>query len=198
MDQVAYFLALIVYLLTPPAYLYWLIVHPCIGFWRRLGVNKSYALLWSLILGMAVVLFLFRHQVLAVHYPVLHWHASTGVMLLFVGIVLRYQMERELPKMGLIGLPEMQGDSDPQTLATGGIYGHIRHPRYFQGILLLLGFALITNYLAIYIILLVYIPVIFLVIRLEERELVQRYGDLYREYQRRVPMLFPHLGKLQK
>jgi protein-S-isoprenylcysteine O-methyltransferase Ste14 len=36
------------------------------------------------------------------------------------------------------------------------------------------------------------------VIFLEERELLRRYGEAYREYRQRVPMLIPHLGRWQK
>lgn len=198
MQSLLYSLALLVYVLMPPAYLYWLLVHPFIGLWRRLGVKASYAVLWTLILLMAAALFLYREQALALHAPVSFWHAYSGGLLLLVCFVMRVQIERALPRMGLIGLAEMQGSSESRTLATTGIYASVRHPRYLQGFMLLLGFALITNYLAIYVLWALYLPVILLVIVLEERELIQRYGESYREYRRQVPMLFPRLWSLPK
>jgi len=197
-DSLLYSVALLVYLMVPPSFLYWLFVHPFIGVWRRLGEKASSVVLWLLILAMAVGLFLFREQALALHTPVAFWHVYSGGLLLLVGLVMRLRIKQDLPLRGLIGLAEMQGNADPETLATRGIYARMRHPRYVQMFLVLLGYALITNYLAIYVIWMFYIPVILVVIFLEERELLRRYGAAYREYRRRVPMLIPRLGKWQE
>jgi len=197
MESLLYTLALLVYLMVPPSFLYWLFVHPFIGVWRRLGERTSYVLLWLLILSIAMVLFLFRHQALALHAPVSFWHVYTGGLLLLVGLVMRLRIKQDLPVKGLIGAAEIQGSQDPGTLVTSGLYARLRHPRYVQMFLVLLGYALITNYFAIYVIWLLYLPVILVVITLEERELLKRYGESYREYRRRVPMLIPHLGRWQ-
>jgi len=197
MQSLLYSLALLVYLLVPPSFLYWLFVHPFIGLWRRLGQRSSTVILWLLILCMAVILFVFRHQALALHTPVSFWHVYAGALLLLVGLVMRLRIKQDLPVKGLIGQAELQGNGDPVTLATGGLYARMRHPRYVQIFLVLLGYALITGYLAIYVIWLLYLPVILLVIFLEERELLHRYGESYREYRRQVPMLIPHLGRWQ-
>ena len=53
--------------------------------------------------------------------------------------------------------------------------------------------ALFTNYLATYIVAAAYGPLISLVTVLEERELVDRFGDEYRRYQRRIPGFVPSL-----
>jgi protein-S-isoprenylcysteine O-methyltransferase Ste14 len=197
-DSLLYTVALLVYLLVPPSFLYWLFVHPLIGLWRRLGLRMSYAVLWLLIAAMVAGLFLFRHQALALHVPVAFWHVYSGGLLLLIGLVMRLRINQDLPVKGLIGGAEMRGDGDPGTLVTGGLYARMRHPRYLQMFLVLLGYALITGYLAIYVIWLLYLPLIGVVILLEERELLRRYGEAYREYRRRVPMLIPHLGRWQE
>ena len=54
---------------------------------------------------------------------------------------------------------------------------------------------LLVNYLGLYILVMSVIPLGYLVLVLEERELVDRFGDAYREYQRDVPRLIPRLRR---
>ena len=74
-----------------------------------------------------------------------------------------------------------------------GPFRFLRHPTYFSMILELLAFGLIFNaWWMLLIIPLGFIPVLILRLRLEEPALVEKFGDAYREYQRRVPMLIPY------
>jgi protein-S-isoprenylcysteine O-methyltransferase Ste14 len=50
---------------------------------------------------------------------------------------------------------------------------------------------MIVNYLAIYIVFIAYIPVIYLVVLLEEQELRKRFGAAYEKYCREVPRFIP-------
>ncbi len=76
-------------------------------------------------------------------------------------------------------------------LRTQGISGWVRHPLYTSTLLLLWG-AWLTNAnlgsLVTAICLTVYIRV---GIHFEERKLLREFGEAYRRYQKRVPMLFP-------
>jgi protein-S-isoprenylcysteine O-methyltransferase Ste14 len=51
--------------------------------------------------------------------------------------------------------------------------------------------ALIVNYLGVYVLLIAVIPPGYVMLALEERELLGRFGDAYREYQRNVPRFIP-------
>lgn len=74
-----------------------------------------------------------------------------------------------------------------------GPFRYMRHPTYFSMVLELLSFALIFNaWITMLFIPLAYIPVLIMRLRLEEPALVEKFGDAYREYQRRVPMLIPY------
>jgi protein-S-isoprenylcysteine O-methyltransferase Ste14 len=71
------------------------------------------------------------------------------------------------------------------------IYSVLRHPVYAGGLLIALGGAFLTFTLfsfATYLILLIgfYLHVHFV----EEKELIQRFGDSYREYRMKVPAFF--------
>lgn len=81
-------------------------------------------------------------------------------------------------------------------LATEGIYSVVRHPQY-SGILLGLFGEGVVHWPTIFsvglfpFIILAYV----LLARREEREMIARHGDLYRDYQRRVPMFLPRRGR---
>lgn len=70
---------------------------------------------------------------------------------------------------------------------TTGIMRHSRHPWYLAGLLLLWSRDLSARGLVTSLVLTVYLLAGIL---LEERKLVRRFGQAYRQYQRNVPMLW--------
>jgi protein-S-isoprenylcysteine O-methyltransferase Ste14 len=91
----------------------------------------------------------------------------------------------------LLGLSELAPDRYQSRLITTGLYARLRHPRYVQIALGSLGCALIANYLASYLIFALWLPGIYLIVVLEERELRQRFGEAYRTYCGQVPRFVP-------
>jgi protein-S-isoprenylcysteine O-methyltransferase Ste14 len=68
----------------------------------------------------------------------------------------------------------------------------MRHPTYFSMILELLAIGLLCHaWLMLLVIPLGFVPALLLRLRIEEAALVEKFGDRYRDYQRRIPMLFP-------
>lgn len=80
-------------------------------------------------------------------------------------------------------------------LATGGIYGRMRHPQYVGFILVMLGF--LVQWPTI--LTLAMFPVlVFMYVRLakaEEREALAEFGQAYRNYMKEVPGFIPKLGR---
>ena len=93
----------------------------------------------------------------------------------------------------LVGLPELSSRPEASVLLDEGIYGRIRHPRYVDVVLGVLAFALFTNYLAVYVMWVLALPVIWLLTVIEERELLGRFGERYADYRLRVPRFIPRL-----
>ena len=86
------------------------------------------------------------------------------------------------------------GLTDTGMLDTSGILGVIRHPWYAGGILIIWARPLDMAAVVTNTVLTMYLLVGTI---LEERKLVQQFGDEYRDYQERVPMFFPG-GRRQK
>jgi len=108
-------------------------------------------------------------------------------------IYLRVLWRRVLRPWTILGLPEFSKRNQADKLVTKGIYSHIRHPRYLEVFLALWAIALFSNNLAVYVVGLAYIPLIYLVVILEERELRIRFGTKYVDYCARVPRFIPRI-----
>ena len=66
----------------------------------------------------------------------------------------------------------------------------IRHPRYLSGAIGLTTSVVFENFAGLYLTALLFTPLSWLLI-VEERELVERFGDEFRAYQRELPRFIP-------
>ena len=108
-----------------------------------------------------------------------------GYALLFAGLGIFIQGWRELHRA-----------HRENRLATDGLYGLIRHPQYTGLFIGLFGEGVVhwpTLFsVAVFpVIVLAYV----LLARREERQVLERFGEQYRAYRRRVPMFFPRPGQ---
>ena len=191
MSAFRYYLALVGLLLIPTSVLMWVIIHPFIAFWRRVGLSGTYAVVVAVEIAVAIGLFQVRRPLLAVEFGN-HWAVLLcGVGTLGLASWLRARLHRHFSAAQLLGFPELAPDRFPPRLVTDGLHARVRHPRYLQYLLTLAGWALVANYLAMYAILALMVPGVWLVVVLEERELRARFGPAYDEYCRRVPRFIP-------
>ena len=191
MNTFRHVLTLLMLMFMPGAVLFWFLVHPFIRFWRRLGLRRALAIYYTLMVAFVAGVFLLRKTLLAVDFgtnPVL---IAVAVPMLAASIVLRRKISRHLRFSTLGGLPELAPESHPQPLLTEGIYSRIRHPRYVEALLVMASLALIANNLASYVNWIIGIPGVLLIVRIEERELRDRFGAEYEAYCARVPRFVP-------
>ncbi len=195
MDSLRYLIAVILIVAIPAAIVYWLLIHPLVRLWRRLGIGRSYAVICTAIAGVMVGMFQAQDRLLAKDWGTRFPLVFLGLICLaFAGWLLK-TLRKKLPTRVLIGMPELTPDRTAAAPITDGIYARIRHPRYVQMTLALLGYALIANYPTAYGAFLLWCAGIYAVVLLEERELRARFGKAYREYCRRVPRFVPRFGK---
>jgi methanethiol S-methyltransferase len=94
---------------------------------------------------------------------------------------------------GLSQLIKTSGEPSNNLLETGGLYRYVRHPIYSGAILFLWASPQLTwNSLALKIAFTLYFIIGAMV---EEKKLVAEFGDAYRAYRLRTPMLIPGLKK---
>jgi protein-S-isoprenylcysteine O-methyltransferase Ste14 len=170
-----------------PIPIYWLILHPFGSFWRRrVRVAFWTAGLTAWIIGGAL-LWIFRHALLIDARP--PWIViGLGFALIGVEVYLFARVERELGSRRLVGHAELTGTGE---MFAGGLYAHVRHPRYAGMFSAVVGAALLAGTPRLWSVLAVWWVFALLVIRLEERELAVRFGAAYVRYRGRVPAFLP-------
>jgi protein-S-isoprenylcysteine O-methyltransferase Ste14 len=188
-----YILALVFTMVLPPVLMFWMVVHPFIGFWRKLGLRWTYGILVAAMGAGAAVLFHFRRPLLAVDFGENRALQAAGGVCVALSLILRVMVGRKFSMAQIIGVPEIAPQEHPGKLMTAGIYAHIRHPRYVQLFLGLAGGALVANHLASYVATALWLPGIWIIVGLEEKELCKRFGAAYEDYRRRVPGFIPRM-----
>lgn len=192
MDRVRHALAVGALTLYAPGLLFWLLIHPLARFWRRLGPTAAYLIVGSALLALGIGMFA-RRDVLIGRDLGTTWLAIVpGIAVFAVLFWLGARSANHLSLATRMGVPELSAGRQ-QTLMRDGIYRFVRHPIYASAIAGGAAFALVVNYLGTYVLILVSVPVLYLITRLEERELIARFGHSYREYQREVPRLVPRV-----
>jgi protein-S-isoprenylcysteine O-methyltransferase Ste14 len=187
-------IALVGYL---PGLCFWLLIHPLVHAWRRVGPAIAYAIVLSILTALGTIVFRSRDALLGRDF-------GTNGVLFAVGVgcfaaqiwwwlaVARHAAHLDAFTRG--GLPELRGVTQPGALVRDGIYRVVRHPIYLGGLVAGVAYALMANYLGVYVLAVLAIPVVYVITLLEERELTDRFGDAYRQYQREVPRLVPRGG----
>jgi protein-S-isoprenylcysteine O-methyltransferase Ste14 len=176
---------------TIPAF--WLVAHGGIARWRRTGLSayRSLLLIW-----MAFIVIALSATNKSIHSDLvgssrLRWLLA---IIAWAGGGLIYA---RLPEFGLprfTGKAELQ--AGPGELITSGMHAYVRHPIYLGHWLMLTGWTLAANSRALLCLWLLAVVSGALMLSVEERELTARFGEAYRIYQRRVPMILPRSAKL--
>lgn len=194
LDSIRYYLGLLTVATTPWAILYWYLIHPFVGLWRRVGPTVAYIALGTLGVVMAYATWAARDALMVTEYgtgPVLQALAAACYL---GAITIEIRCRKYLSFRILVGLPELSPQPGASKLLTEGIYGKMRHPRYVGFILGLLAASLFVNYLAMWVVAVATVPGVYGLTMLEERELRQRFGAAYTEYSQKVPRFIPGFG----
>lgn len=182
-------------------FLHSLFARPRVKDWtaRRLPwLMPHYRLLYSVGSGLGLVGILFYNAVIS-HERLIPENDGTrylGLMLATGGVLVIRQAFRVYSFQEFVGLkPQEQNKAIGTRLQTEGILSRVRHPLYLGTLLLVLGFWLYIPTLANLLTTGVIILYLFVGIYLEEKDLLRQFGEVYRQYQREVPMIIPKWGR---
>ncbi len=112
-----------------------------------------------------------------------------GFIFFVFGVILRAVGRLTLGRYYSYGLRT----SSDQTLVTHGVYKYVRHPISLAAILYSLGIPLIFSSSYGFAIMLLMIPLILYRLGIEERMLIEKFGDEYRQYKRKTKKLIPFI-----
>jgi protein-S-isoprenylcysteine O-methyltransferase Ste14 len=187
-----YILGVLLMVGLPPGAAWWFVVHPFVGLWRKVGARGTMIVMSLFFTASVVGLAMIRDALLGPDLG-LRWPLVVlGVVLAAASVFIGVKRKKYLTVRILAGVPEVQTDAAKRgKLLQEGPYARVRHPRYVEITLATFAYAAIANYVGCWILAILLIPVIHLVVILEERELTDRFGDAYREYATRVPRYLP-------
>jgi len=170
--------------------LFWLMTHPFVGRWRRLGRRAFLFILptWAVVIA---AVFLIGWPFRFAHFYVTWFAWAPAALCFLLGFSIYSAAFRSFHHTQVSGLAELEPGKHRQELITTGIRSRVRHPIYLGHLCEILGWCVGTGLVALYALLAFAIITGGLMIRLEDRELEARFGDAYREYRRRVSAIVP-------
>jgi len=112
-----------------------------------------------------------------------------GLLLFIVGVAIRIIGKITLGKYYSYGLT-IKPDHD---LVTHGIYRYVRHPIILAAIIYSMAIPLVFSSLYGFVIMLGLVPFMVYRIGIEERMLLEHFGDEYREYIKRTKKMIPFI-----
>ena len=189
--EIRYYMALFMLISTPQALIYWLIIHPFVDLWRRVGKGTTSTVLIVMYVACGYLLWSVRGPLLAVEYGTNQWLWLPAIAFYVAAVWIQVRIKKLLTFKIMAGVPELDRSGKGGKLLDTGLYARIRHPRYLAVTLGTVAWALFANYLAVY----VFVPLLVIglvaIAWFEERELVERFGEEYVQYRSSVPMIIP-------
>lgn len=197
LTNLRYGMVVFMIIVLPVVTSFWFVIHGAISIWKKRPAWQAYTVaLFFILATLALVLSNLR--------AIVGEDLGQNLVLMVAGAVIYLSSFRlssvvrgHLNFRTFAGLPEI-GNEDT-ALIESGPFKIIRHPRYLMVVISTIGWAMITNYSGAYLTAAVFFVCLFGIIKLEERELIARFGDAYRDYKKRVPMLVPapkNIGRL--
>jgi len=146
--------------------------------WSYVAFFTLHVLIYA---GTGVEYFLLRRTVIG---PLV----VVGLILFVVSLVLRLTAIRTLGRFWSLNL-EIRKNHE---LVREGIYRHMRHPAYLAIMLEVISIPLVGNaWWVLAFSVAIYIPLLLIRWRAEEREMIGKFGDAYEQYRREVPAFLP-------
>ena len=182
-------LACIVYSTFPA---FWLLIHSRVEYWRsrRWSPYRAIVPLW--IAGWIVIALISApwRQLVLYHTA---WLWMPAIVLFILGFWIYRKAGLNFSKDQLYGLSELTAEHSEQRLVTTGIRARIRHPVYLGHLCEMLAWSVVSGLLVCYALTVLAMVTGAFMIRREDAELQNRFGDSFREYRDSVPALLPKL-----
>ena len=122
------------------------------------------------------------------------WAWGPAVLLFAMGLFIYSRSSKNFTAKQLGGLPEVHGGNREQRLVTEGIRARVRHPVYLAHLCEMLAWSVGTGLAVCWGLTAFAAATGALMIRMEDAELEQRFGDAYRMYHNSVPAVIPRVS----
>jgi protein-S-isoprenylcysteine O-methyltransferase Ste14 len=180
-------IACVIYSTTPA---FWLLIHPRAEFWRSQR-RSPYRILLPIWIGMWALIAAITAPWRAVLLYENKWTWIPAGILFCAGLVLYKLSHSRFTLTQLGGLPEIQRNHGAEHLVTTGIRAHVRHPVYLGHLCEMLAWSLGTGLAVCWALTALAIVTGTVMVKMEDEELENRFGEEYRQYRSTVPAVLP-------
>jgi protein-S-isoprenylcysteine O-methyltransferase Ste14 len=170
--------------------LFWLMIHPRADYWR-MRAGSPYGVLVPVWMGMWVGLggLTAPWRSRAVYDRVWSWIPAG--LLFALGLWIYRQAGAHFSWAQLGGLPEVLPGHREQRLMTRGIRARVRHPVYLAHLCEMLAWSAGTGLVVCWVLTGFAVATGAVMIRMEDAELENRFGEPFAMYRKRVPAILP-------
>ena len=196
--QIIGWLACAVYSTIPA---FWFMIHPFAERWRARHLSNQrspYIVLlpvWvAMWIAVALVTLPWRDVLLYRAY----WTWGAAALLFAFGLYVYSQSGKNFSAKQLGGLPEIHGGNRDQQLVTDGIRARVRHPVYLAHLCEMLAWCVGTGLAVCWGLTAFAVVTGAVMIRMEDAELEERFGDSYRAYRRSMPAILPRVWEARQ
>lgn len=169
--------------------LFWFAIHPFADYWRRMNRSPYLLLLpiWAAIISALAWATWPWHSDRLYSSP---WMWAPAALLMFFGLRTYSGIRSGFGGHKLSGEAELRPHEHAQELVTTGLHARMRHPIYIAHLLNLAGWSVGSGLVVSFVLLAISALGTFpLMIWVEEQELEKRFGQCFREYKARVPLI---------
>jgi protein-S-isoprenylcysteine O-methyltransferase Ste14 len=171
--------------------LFWLMIHPRADYWRARAASPYGVLVpvWmGMWVGLGVLTAPWRSRAL---YDVTAWSWIPAGLLFALGFWIYRQAGAHFSWTQLGGLPEVLPGHREQRLMTTGIRARVRHPVYLAHLCEMLACSVGTGLVVCWVLTGFAVATGAVMIRMEDAELENRFGEPFAVYRKRVPAVLP-------
>ncbi len=189
MESFRLFLALVILYIMPIVITFWVVIHAFSDTWRNTNPMRAYAFAGLCIVLVTAFCYSLQNILLGSDLGNSLALFLVGAAIYLASWFLWRPVKHHLDFKTFAGIPEVTNEKI--SLITDGPFAMVRHPRYLMVWIGVLGWCLMANYSGAYAIGIASMFGLLIIVNLEERDLIKRFGDEYRAYQKNVPQLIP-------
>jgi protein-S-isoprenylcysteine O-methyltransferase Ste14 len=171
---------------------FWLLIHPRVNYWRSRH-RSPYRILVPVWIALWIALGLLTSPLRHTTRYDTPWAWIPPIRRFSTGLRIYSQSGKHFSPAQLGGLPEILLNHGEQRLVTSGIRSRVRHPVYLAHLCELLAWSVGTGLAVCYALTAFAVVTGTIMIRWEDAELAQRFGEQYRAYRERVPAVLPRI-----
>lgn len=159
---------------------------------------KSYRLIYNLIAFLTLGLVLYYQFSIPSKnlYPLPYWFSYLGYGFILIGLIIMLIALKGYDLEEFLGTKQLDNEGEELNLSlqTDGLNRVVRHPLYFGIIIVTIGFFLQNFTDTGFVFLLAIFSYLWIGTTLEERKLIQIFGEDYQNYRKKVPRLIPYFN----